>query len=49
MFSRADVTGQRGLSRKDVRRMPSRRRDALDPLQLQLQPGDLVVEHGLGR
>ncbi len=47
MFSRADVTGQRGLSRKDVRRMPSRRRDALDPLQL--QPGDLVVEHGVGR
>ena len=36
-------------STKDMRRMPSRRRNAIDPLQL--QPGDYVVheQHGVGR
>ncbi|HET6728192.1 MAG TPA: transcription-repair coupling factor, partial [Jiangellaceae bacterium] len=43
-----DVTGQRA-STKDMRRLPSRRRNQVDPLQL--QPGDFVVhdQHGVGR
>jgi transcription-repair coupling factor (superfamily II helicase) len=43
-----DVTGQRA-STKDMRRMPSRRRNQVDPLQL--RPGDYVVhdQHGVGR
>jgi transcription-repair coupling factor (superfamily II helicase) len=43
-----DVTGQR-TSTRDMRRMPSRRRNLVDPLQL--QPGDYVVhdQHGVGR
>ncbi len=49
VLSERDVTGQRGQSTKDMRRMPSRRRNAVDPLQL--RPGDLVVHeaHGVGR
>ncbi|MEN3357054.1 MAG: hypothetical protein V7637_1036, partial [Mycobacteriales bacterium] len=45
----SDLTGQRGQSTKDMRRMPSRRRNAVDPLQL--RAGDLVVHeaHGVGR
>ncbi|HET6918540.1 MAG TPA: transcription-repair coupling factor, partial [Jiangellaceae bacterium] len=43
-----DVTGQRA-STKDMRRLPSRRRNQVDPLQL--RPGDHVVhdQHGVGR
>ncbi len=43
-----DVTGQRA-STKDMRRMPSRRRNQVDPLLLRL--GDFVVhdQHGVGR
>ncbi|MGH8838693.1 MAG: transcription-repair coupling factor, partial [Jiangellaceae bacterium] len=43
-----DVTGQRA-STKDMRRLPSRRRNQVDPLQL--RPGDFVVhdQHGVGR
>ncbi|HEX6196375.1 MAG TPA: transcription-repair coupling factor, partial [Jiangellaceae bacterium] len=43
-----DVTGQRA-STKDMRRMPSRRRNQVDPLQL--SPGDYIVhdQHGVGR
>ncbi len=43
-----DLTGQRA-STKDMRRMPSRRRNQVDPLQL--RPGDHVVheQHGVGR
>jgi len=43
-----DVTGQRA-STKDMRRLPSRRRNQVDALQL--QPGDFVVhdQHGVGR
>ncbi|MFW6204627.1 MAG: transcription-repair coupling factor, partial [Actinomycetota bacterium] len=43
-----DVTGQR-TSTKDMRRLPSRRRNQVDPLQL--KPGDFVVhdQHGVGR
>ncbi|MBD0293038.1 MAG: transcription-repair coupling factor, partial [Jiangellaceae bacterium] len=43
-----DVTGQRA-STKDMRRLPSRRRNQVDPLLL--RPGDYVVhdQHGVGR
>src|SRR6478672_2112540 len=45
------LTGQVGssTSTKDMRRMPSRRRNQVDPLQL--RPGDHVVheQHGVGR
>jgi transcription-repair coupling factor (superfamily II helicase) len=49
VLGEADITGQRGQSTKDMRRMPSRRRNQVDPLQL--QPGDPVVheQHGVGR
>jgi transcription-repair coupling factor (superfamily II helicase) len=43
-----DIVGQR-TSTKDMRRLPSRRRRAIDPLTL--KPGDFVVheQHGVGR
>jgi transcription-repair coupling factor (superfamily II helicase) len=49
ILTEADLTGSRGVSTKDMRRMPSRRRHQIDPLEL--QPGDLVVheQHGVGR
>ena len=49
VLTETDLTGTRGVSTKDMRRMPSRRRNAVDPLQL--QPGDFVVheQHGVGR
>ncbi|WP_289019219.1 transcription-repair coupling factor [uncultured Ornithinimicrobium sp.] len=47
----ADLTGQSSAagSTKDMRRMPSRRRQQVDPLAL--RPGDFVVheQHGVGR
>lgn len=48
VLTEADVVGQQS-STKDMRRLPSRRRGAVDPLQL--QPGDPVVHehHGVGR
>ncbi|MQA32814.1 transcription-repair coupling factor [Modestobacter roseus] len=44
-----DLTGQRGTSMRDAQKMPARRRNAVDLVQL--QPGDLVVheQHGVGR
>ncbi|HET7475486.1 MAG TPA: transcription-repair coupling factor, partial [Dermatophilaceae bacterium] len=44
----SDLAGQR-TSTKDMRRMPSKRRNTVDPLQL--KPGDHVVheQHGVGR
>ncbi|AGL14593.1 transcription-repair coupling factor [Actinoplanes sp. N902-109] len=44
-----DITGGRGASTKDMRKMPSRRRNTIDPLEL--KPGDFVVheQHGIGR
>ncbi len=44
-----DITGGRGASTKDMRRMPSRRRNTIDPLELKM--GDHVVheQHGIGR
>jgi transcription-repair coupling factor (superfamily II helicase) len=43
-----DLTGQRS-STKDMRRMPTRRKKQIDPLEL--EPGDYVVheQHGVGR
>nr|WP_240977992.1 transcription-repair coupling factor [Knoellia sp. DB2414S] len=43
------TAGQGGGSTRDMRRMPSRRRNQVDPLQL--KPGDFVVheQHGVGR
>ncbi|KUG55766.1 transcription-repair coupling factor [Serinicoccus chungangensis] len=51
LLGEADLTGQQGTggSTKDMRRMPSRRRHQVDPLQL--RPDDYVVheQHGVGR
>jgi transcription-repair coupling factor (superfamily II helicase) len=48
-LSESDLTGQRGVKARDNAKMPSRRRNAIDPLVL--QPGDYVVheQHGVGR
>jgi transcription-repair coupling factor (superfamily II helicase) len=48
LLTEADIAGQRSATR-DMRRMPSRRRNVVDPLQL--RPGDHVVheQHGVGR
>ncbi|WP_019870878.1 transcription-repair coupling factor [Salinispora oceanensis] len=44
-----DVTGGRGASTRDMRKLPSRRRNTIDPLEL--RAGDHVVheQHGIGR
>ncbi len=44
-----DISGGRGASTRDMRKMPSRRRNTIDPLEL--RPGDYVVheQHGIGR
>ncbi len=50
LLTEADLLGRAGVSStKDMRRMPSRRRNQVDPLQL--RPGDHVVhqQHGVGR
>ncbi|TQS45494.1 transcription-repair coupling factor [Cryptosporangium phraense] len=49
LFTESDLTGARAGSGRERGRMPSRRRNAVDPLQL--QPGDYVVheQHGVGR
>lgn len=51
VVTETDLTGTpgQGGSTKDMRRMPSRRRNQVDPLQL--RPGDFVVheQHGVGR
>jgi transcription-repair coupling factor (superfamily II helicase) len=48
VLTETDLVGQKS-STKDMRRMPSRRRATIDPLQL--SPGDYVVheQHGVGR
>ncbi|PRY01854.1 transcription-repair coupling factor [Allonocardiopsis opalescens] len=48
VLTESDIVGQRS-STKDMRRMPSRRRNVVDPLQL--RTGDYVVheQHGVGR
>lgn len=50
VLTETDLTGGRGgTSTRDMRKMPSRRRDGVDPLAL--KPGDHVVheQHGIGR
>ena len=49
VFSESDLTGRAGSSTRDMRKMPSRRRNVVDPLAL--RPGDFVVheQHGVGR
>ncbi|MDQ1748953.1 MAG: hypothetical protein QOE71_9 [Pseudonocardiales bacterium] len=49
ILAESDLTGQRGSTTLDRSRMPSRRRNAIDPIQL--ASGDLVVheQHGVGR
>jgi len=49
ILSESDLTGQRGSATLDKSRMPSRRRNAIDPIQL--AAGDYVVheQHGVGR
>ena len=44
-----DITGGRGASTRDMQKMPSRRRNTIDPLEL--RAGDFVVheQHGIGR
>jgi transcription-repair coupling factor (superfamily II helicase) len=48
-LTEADLTGQRGSLTKDASRLPSRRRNAIDPIQL--KSGDYVVheQHGVGK
>lgn len=48
ILTEADLTGNRGAA-PEQRKMPARRRNAVDPLAL--QPGDFVVhaQHGIGR
>jgi transcription-repair coupling factor (superfamily II helicase) len=49
ILTESDLTGQRGSTTLDKSRMPSRRRNAIDPIQL--ASGDYVVheQHGVGR
>ncbi|GAA2737147.1 transcription-repair coupling factor [Pedococcus aerophilus] len=51
LLTETDLTGTpgQGGSTKDMRKMPSRRRNQVDPLQL--KPGDFVVheQHGVGK
>lgn len=49
VLTESDLTGRAGSSTRDMRRMPSRRRNVVDPLAL--RPGDFVVheQHGVGR
>ncbi|MGN6300931.1 MAG: transcription-repair coupling factor [Angustibacter sp.] len=49
VVTETDLTGTAGQTTKDMRRMPARRRNVVDPLQL--KPGDFVVheQHGVGR
>ncbi|MCK9900334.1 transcription-repair coupling factor [Parafrankia colletiae] len=49
VLTETDLAGARGVTTRDMRRMPSRRRKGIDPLAL--AAGDLVVHdaHGVGR
>ncbi len=49
LLTEADLTGQRGSLTRDASRMPTRRRNAIDPILL--KAGDFVVheQHGVGR
>ena len=49
LLTHDDLVGQRATASRDERRMPSRRKRQVDPLEL--KPGDFVVheQHGVGR
>ncbi|WP_022916578.1 transcription-repair coupling factor [Ruania albidiflava] len=49
VFTEEDLTGRAGPSTKDMRTLPARRRNVVDPLAL--RPGDYVVheQHGVGQ
>ncbi|MDO4888728.1 MAG: transcription-repair coupling factor, partial [Actinomycetaceae bacterium] len=49
LYAATDITGRGGSSTRDMRKMPARRKAAVDPLSL--KPGDFVVheQHGVGR
>ncbi|MBM7785670.1 transcription-repair coupling factor [Tenggerimyces flavus] len=49
VLAEEDLVGRAGPSTKDMRRMPTRRRRTIDPLEL--KPGDYVVhdQHGVGK
>jgi transcription-repair coupling factor (superfamily II helicase) len=49
VFAESDLTGRAGTGTRDMRKLPSRRRNVVDPLQL--RAGDYVVheQHGVGR
>ncbi|QAY61970.1 transcription-repair coupling factor [Xylanimonas allomyrinae] len=49
VFAESDLTGRQGTGTRDMRKLPSRRRNVVDPLQL--RAGDYVVheQHGVGR
>ncbi|MFD1717157.1 transcription-repair coupling factor [Georgenia deserti] len=49
LITESDITGRAGTSTRDMRKMPSRRRNVVDPLAL--RAGDYVVheQHGVGR
>jgi transcription-repair coupling factor (superfamily II helicase) len=44
-----DISGQRGATTRDMRKLPARRKRQIDPLEL--KPGDYIVheQHGVGR
>ena len=49
LITEIDLTGRPGASTRDMRALPARRRNVVDPLQL--RPGDYVVheQHGVGK
>ncbi|QAY69002.1 transcription-repair coupling factor [Xylanimonas protaetiae] len=49
VFAESDLTGRTGTGTRDMRKLPSRRRNVVDPLQL--RAGDYVVheQHGVGK
>ncbi len=49
VVTESDITGRQGTSTRDMRAMPKRRKNVVDPLAL--RPGDHVVHehHGVGR
>ena len=50
VLTETDLTGQRGTGTKDVsKRMPSKRRNVVDPLQLRADDPVVHDQHGVGR
>lgn len=49
IFSESDLTGRAGTSTREMRKMPSKRRNTVDPLTL--RAGDFIVHesHGVGK